>query len=83
MHTLLINATTKRGSLKSLYTVPTAVYVLSHIEAFNPNHAVGETINKVYKLPRLACAVLYLHADAWFPTKTTCLKSIRNGNYLT
>ena len=57
--------------------------VLAHIEAFNSNQSAGETINNVYELPSLACAVQYLHAAAGFPTKATWLKSIRNGKYLT
>ena len=83
MHTLLLNGPTGREFLNSLYTFPKTASVVSHVDAFNSNHAVGETINNVYELPIMARAVLYLHAASGFPTKATWLKSIRNGNYLT
>ena len=83
MHTLLLNGPTGRESLKSLFTVPTTALFLAHIEALNSNHAAGGTIDNVYELPILAGTVRYLHAAAGFITKETCLKSIRNGNYLT
>ena len=72
-----------RESLNCLYTVPTTASFLAYFEVFNSNQAVGETINNVYELPSLARVVQYLHAAAGFPTKSTWLKSIRNGNYLT
>ena len=69
MHTLLLNGPTGCESLNSLYTVPTTASVLTHIKAFNSNHAVGNTINNIYDLPSLARAVRYLHAAAGFDTK--------------
>ena len=83
MHTLLLNGPTGREYLNSLYTVPTTASDLAHFEAFNSQKAAGETINNVYEIPSLLCAVRYLHADAGFTTKSTWLKSIRNSNYLT
>ena len=59
------------------------VSFLAHIEALNSKQASGETINNVYELPSLAHTFRYLHAAAGFPTKSTWIKSIRNGNYLT
>ena len=83
IHTLLIDVPTGSESLNSLYTFLTTASVLSHTESLNSNQAVGCTINNVYDLPSLACAVHYLHAATGFPTKVMCLKSIRNSNYLT
>ena len=82
IHTILLNSLSGQESLNSLYTVPTSASVLAHIESFNSEHAAGETINNIYEVPSLEHAVWYLHAAAGFPTKATCLKSIRNGNYL-
>ena len=83
MHTLLLNAPTGRESLNSVYNVPTTASVLSHIKALNSNHTAGEATKNVYKLPSLARVVRYLNAAAGFPTKATCIKIIRKGNYLT
>ena len=82
IHTLLLNGPTGRKYLKSLYIASTTASVLSHIEAFNSNHAAGENTNNVYDPPSLAREVQYLHVAAGFPTKATFLKSIRNGNYI-
>ena len=83
MHTLLLNVNTGRESINSLYTVLTSALTIDHIEPFNTDHASGETINNIYKLPSLARAVRYLHAAARFPTKAMWIKSIGYGNYLT
>ena len=83
IHTLFLNGPTGREFINSLYSVPTCASVLDHIEQFNTNHAAGETINNVYDLPSLACAVRYLHAAAGLPTKATWIKSICKVNYLT
>ena len=83
MQTLLLNIPTVRKSLNSLYTFPMSTSVLTHIEYFISNHEAGETINNIYEIPSLACAVQYLHVATGFPTKATWIKSIHNGNYLT
>ena len=83
MHTILLNDSTGRESLNSLYTVHTTTSLLAHMEDFNYKHAAGETIKSVYKLPSLARAFRYLHAAAVFPTEATCIKITRNGYYLT
>ena len=69
MHTLLLNGPTGHESIKSLYTVLTSASVIEHIKRFNDNHAAGETINNVYKIPSLERAVRYLNTTAGFPTK--------------
>ena len=83
MHTLFLNGPTGRESLNSLHTVPTSASFLDHIERFNTDHAAGESINNFYGLPILERAVRYLHTAAGFPTKSTWLNIILNGNYLT
>ena len=83
MHTLLLNGPTGREYLNYLYTVPTTTSVPAHFKAFNSNQAAEETINNMYELPSLTRAVRYLLATTGFPTKSTWLKSTRNGNYLT
>ena len=43
---------------------------------------IEHAIHNVYKLPSTAEIIRYLHASAGFPTKTTWLKAIRAGNYV-
>merc|ERR1712051_96079 len=77
-HTLLIDGPDGRDTLHSLYTVPSSVEMLAHIELFSkPNPA--EAIDNLYKLPSIERAVRYLHAAAGFPTKARWLGAIRNG----
>ena len=44
--------------------------------------APTNTINNVYKLPSIERAVRYLHGAAGFPTKTTWLKAICSGIFV-
>ena len=58
--------------------------MLGHIVAcckYQP-YPVG-AISNVYNLPSIKLAIRYLHGAAGFPTKATCMKAIRNRNYLT
>ena len=58
--------------------------MLSRLEIFNHIRPSSvEAINDVYELPRIETAILYLRGAAGFPIKSTCLKSIQKGNYLT
>ena len=57
MHTLLLNGPTGHKYLNSFYTAPTTASVVTHIKAFNSNHAEGDTINNIHELPSLVRAV--------------------------
>ena len=58
--------------------------MLSRLEFFNHIRPSSvEAINDVYELPRIETAILYLQDDAGFPIKSTFLKIIQKGNYLT
>ena len=82
--TLLLNSPTGTESLNSAYTIPYSERTLGHTMACcnNQPDPVG-AINNVYDLPSIEPAILYPHGAAGFPTKSTWLKAIRNGNYLT
>ena len=41
-----------------------------------------EYLHNVYELPSVEPTIRYLHGAAGFPTKTSWLKAIRKGNYL-
>ncbi len=41
-----------------------------------------EYLHNVYELPSIEPTIGYLHGAASFPTKTSWLKAIRKGNYL-
>ena len=71
INNLLLNGPTGREYLNYLYTVCTTASVLAHFEDFNYNQVVGATINNMYELPSLACAVRYLHGATEFLTKAT------------
>ena len=86
LHTLLLNGPTGQEYLNYLYNVPSSVAVLDHIVLYQTDPAtpsLEEAIHSVYDLPIIERTIRYLHAVAGFPTKSTWIKSIRNGNYLT
>ena len=73
------------GSLNSLYNVPSSVAVLENIVLCHTDPASPspeEEIHNVYELPSIERTIRYLHAEEGFPTKSTWIKSIRNGNFL-
>ena len=53
-----------------------------HIEAMHNLPLPSEAIDHVYEIPSIDPAVRYMHAAASSPIKSTWLKSIRRGNYL-
>ena len=84
--TLILNGPTDHESLNSAYVVRPAAKMRAHLTLFHTDPAcppASEAIHNVYELPRIECAVRYLHAAAGFPTKATWLKIIHHGNYLT
>ena len=86
IHTLILNGTTIKESLNSLYTVLSSASVLEKIKLFNNDpkqQEAKEAIHNVYKHPIIERAFQYLHATVGFPTKATWIKSIHNGNYPT
>ena len=76
--TLLLNKHSQTQSGR--YVVPTTAKMRERINLFT--EAPTDTINNVYKLPSIERAVRYLHGDAGFPTKTTWLKAIRRGTFV-
>ena len=82
-HTLILDSPNGTELLNPLYGVPTYVHMLKHIEIFKKDRpSPAKAINNVYKLPSIEPAIRYLHGAAGFLTKTTWLKAIRNGSYL-
>ena len=83
LHNLLLNGPTGQESFNSLYDVPSSAAVLDHIVLFHTYPATlspEKEIQNVYELPRIEHTICYLHATSGLPTKSTWIKSIRNGN---
>ena len=81
-NTLLINSPNGRNSLNVLYSVPPAGTMLGHINAMRDRPPPTHATNHVYELPSVEPSIRYLQGVAGFPTKSTWLKSIRKGNFL-
>ena len=80
--TLLLNGLTGTESLNTTYTVPNSARILQHIKmCCDDCPAPYEAINNVNELPSTEPTIWYLHGAAGFPTKATCIKSIRKWNY--
>jgi hypothetical protein len=75
--TLILDSPCGTQSLNTLYEVPRTDKIRVWLKM------IRESINNVYELPSTEQTIRYLHAAAGFPTKSTWLKAIRNGNYLT
>ena len=80
--TLLLDSPDGRNSLNALYKVPPVSAMLGHIDALRDRPPPTHAINHVYELPSVEPAIRYLHGAAGFPTKSTWLKAIRKGNFL-
>ena len=79
---LLLNSSDGRDTLNALYSVPPVSAMRRHIYGIQNPPPPGEAINYVYELPSMDPAIRYLHAADGFPTKTTWIKAIRKGNFL-
>eukprot|EP00804_Cyclotella_cryptica_P027193 CCRYP_017167-RA/>CCRYP_017167-RA protein AED:0.34 eAED:0.34 QI:0/-1/0/1/-1/1/1/0/307 len=63
------------------YAIPSMDAVRGHLNASSEREQ--HTILNVYELPSIEQTIRYLHAAAGFPTKTTWLAAICQGNYNT
>ena len=79
---MLLNSPNSRNFLNALYSVPPIGAMLGHIDAMRDRPLPTHAINHVYELPRVEPSIYYLHGAAGFPTKSTWLKDIRKGNFL-
>ena len=86
LNTLFLNGPTGQDYLNFLYYVLSSAVVLEHIELCNNDRAkpsTVEAIQNIYEIPSIEQTIRYLHAASGLLTKSTWIKSIRNGNYLT
>ena len=82
INTLLLNSPDGRDTLNALYSVTPISAMRRQIDAMRDRPLPWETITHVYELPSVEPAIRYLLAATGFPTKSTWLKAIRNGNFL-
>ena len=83
--TLLLNGCTGFESKNHRYVVPNTKAFLEKMNLFTqePAHPLQtDTVKNIYELPSIGRAVRYLHAAAEFPTKSSWIKAIRKGDYL-
>ena len=71
-----------KKSRNSLYSVPRSKTAVHHVQTLVTKHT-PEAINNVDELPSIEQTIRYLHAEAGFPTKSTWIKSIQRGKFLT
>ena len=83
--TLLLESQNGRQSLNPLYSLPTTNKICNHLSSLLDVHCQSpwEAIFNVYELPSIELIIRYLHGATDFPTKSTWLKVIRKGNFLT
>eukprot|EP00804_Cyclotella_cryptica_P001037 CCRYP_008358-RA/>CCRYP_008358-RA protein AED:0.67 eAED:0.67 QI:0/0/0/0.5/1/1/2/0/762 len=77
--TLLLDAPDGITTTNPQFKIHHSPNTLAHLQTSN----TPDTLANVYELPSIAQAVRYLHGAAGFPTKSTWLAAIRNGNYST
>eukprot|EP00804_Cyclotella_cryptica_P006176 CCRYP_015258-RA/>CCRYP_015258-RA protein AED:0.58 eAED:0.58 QI:0/0/0/0.5/1/1/2/0/438 len=77
--TLLLDAPGGTTTTNPQFKIHHSRNTLAHLQTIN----TPDTLANVYDLPSIAQAVRYLHGAAGFPTKSTWLAAIRNGNYST
>jgi len=77
-NTLILDHPSGQNSLNSMYTIETNQ--ISR-EQMCKNHC-QEYLHNVYELPSVEPTIRNLHGAAGFPTKTSWLKAIHKGNYL-
>ena len=79
--TLILDSPCGMKSRNPRYIVPSTETVRDHLTASTEHDQ--HTILNVYELPSIEQTIRYLHAAAGFPTKTTWLAAIRQGNFNT
>eukprot|EP00804_Cyclotella_cryptica_P004232 CCRYP_014565-RA/>CCRYP_014565-RA protein AED:0.39 eAED:0.39 QI:0/0/0/1/0/0/3/0/607 len=80
-NTLILDSKCGLQSTSTRYRVPTPTHIHKHLQASlecNTEHMLN-----IYELPSIAQSIMYLHAAASFPTKSTWLSAICKGNYST
>eukprot|EP00804_Cyclotella_cryptica_P019039 CCRYP_014449-RA/>CCRYP_014449-RA protein AED:0.30 eAED:0.29 QI:0/0/0/0.75/0/0/4/0/637 len=77
--TLLLDAPGGTTATNPRYKIHHSRNTMAHLQTIN----TPDTLANVHELPSIAEAVRYLHGAAGFPTKSTWLAAIRNGNYST
>eukprot|EP00804_Cyclotella_cryptica_P023186 CCRYP_000381-RA/>CCRYP_000381-RA protein AED:0.13 eAED:0.11 QI:0/0/0/1/0.33/0.25/4/0/1130 len=77
--TLLLDAPGGTTTTNPQFKIHHSWNTLAHLQTIN----TPDTLASVYELPSIAQAVRYLHGAAGFPTKSTWLAAIHNGNYST
>jgi hypothetical protein len=65
-----------------MYTVETNQISREHVALQMGKNHRQEYLHNVYELPSVEPTIRYLHGAAGFPTKTSWLKAICKGNYL-
>jgi len=65
-----------------MYTIETNQISHDHVALQMCKNHRQEYLHNVYELPSIEPTIRYLHGVAGFPTKTSWLKAIRKGNYL-
>jgi hypothetical protein len=80
--TLILDHPSGQNSLNSMYTIKTNQIPRKHVALQMCKNHRQEYLYNVYELPSVKPTIWYLHGAAGFPTKTSWLKAIRKGNYL-
>jgi len=65
-----------------MYTIATSQIFHKHVALQMCKNHPQEYLHNVYELPSIEPNIRYLHGMAGFPTKTSWLKAICKGNYL-
>jgi hypothetical protein len=79
--TLILDHPSGQDSLNSMYTVKTNQLACKHVALQMCKNHCQEYLHNEYNLPSIEPTIRYLHSTAGFPTKASCLKAIRKGNY--
>ncbi len=80
--TLILDHPSGQDSLNSMYTVKTNQLACKHVALQMRKNHCQEYLHNIYELPSVEPTIRYLHGAAGFPTEASCLKAIREGNYL-
>jgi len=82
MDILILDHPSGQNSLNTLYTIEMNQISCKHVALQMCKNHRQEYLHNVYELPSVEPAIQYLHGAAGFSTKTSWLKAIRKGNYL-
>jgi len=79
---LILDHPSGQNSLNSMYTIETNQISCEHVALHMCKNHHQEYLHNLYKLPSVEPTIRYLHGAGGFPTKTSWLKAIRKGNYI-